>query len=189
MTQKLKYALLGFLVAALGLWGLAVTIPNTFADGDVVSSSKMNQNFQALKNAVDTLEAKVATLEDKLSAVGPGQKALASKDGAMGRALVRWNGGGSVSIDNDWSFNSSGAGIVPARTGTGTYQVDFLDLAATGTPFGTAVASTRDDTGVRCEAWSVKNESVTSPDVRVLVECRDAAGTLTDTSFRVLYVR
>ncbi|ADR37630.1 hypothetical protein Ocepr_2181 [Oceanithermus profundus DSM 14977] len=188
MTQKLKYALLGFLVAALGLWGLAVTIPNSFSSGEVVSAAKMNENFQALKTAVDTLEAKVAALEDKLSAVGPGQKALASKDGAMARALVRWNGT-SVSVDNLWSFNSSGSGITATRTGPGEYQVDFLDLAAANTPYGTAVASTRDNTGVRCEAWSVTNEGNTAPDVRVLVECRNPSGALTDTSFRVLYVR
>ncbi|WP_456413420.1 hypothetical protein, partial [Oceanithermus profundus] len=85
MLYKTKYVLLGVFVTALGLWGLAVTIPNTFSSGEVVSAAKMNENFQALKTAVDTLEAKVAALEDKLSAVGPGQKALASKDGAMAR--------------------------------------------------------------------------------------------------------
>ncbi|WP_457633818.1 hypothetical protein [Oceanithermus desulfurans] len=188
MLQKTKYTLFGIFLAALGLWGLAVTIPNSFSSGEVVSASKMNQNFQALKTAVDQLESKVVVLEDKLSAVGPGQKALASKEGAMGRALVRWDGS-TLSVDTNWSFNSSGGNITATRDGAGQYTVVFENLTDGNLPYGTVVASTRDDTGVRCDSWSLKNEGTWKPNVRVLVECRDASGTLTDATFRLLYVR
>ncbi|GEM90106.1 hypothetical protein [Oceanithermus desulfurans] len=188
MLQKTKYTLLGIFLAALGLWGLAVTIPNSFSSGEVLSAAKMNENFQALKAAVDQLESKVAAHEEKLSAVGPGQKALASQAGAMGRALVRWNGS-TLSVDMDWSFSSSGGNISATRDGTGQYTVVFENLTDGNLPYGTVVASTRDDTGVRCESWSLKNEGAWKPDVRILVECRNASGTLTDATFRLLYVR
>ena len=47
----------GFAFTVLGV-ALAVTIPNAFTSGQVVSSAQVNANFTALKTAVDALEAK-----------------------------------------------------------------------------------------------------------------------------------
>jgi hypothetical protein len=41
----------------LGMYALAVSIPNSFTAGDVVSAAKMNANFAAVKASIDTLEA------------------------------------------------------------------------------------------------------------------------------------
>ena len=181
MLQKTKYVLLGVFLSALGLWGLAVTIPNTFADGDVVSSSKMNENFQALKNAVDTLEAKLEAMN---------QKALVSAEGALGRALVRWDGqNATAAVDTTWSFNASGGQITVDRLSQGRYNVTFEGLAQGNKPFGTALAGSRDPAGGNCNVTTVKNEADNAPDVIVGVRCFDAAGALQDGDFRVLYIR
>jgi hypothetical protein len=47
---------MGAIVAA-GLWGEAVTIPNTFSAGEALSAAKLNANFSALGTAVTALEA------------------------------------------------------------------------------------------------------------------------------------
>ncbi|GIW34284.1 hypothetical protein [Meiothermus sp.] len=46
---------------AAGLSALAVTIPNSFSAGQVISAAALNANFTALKTAVDALEAKPTT--------------------------------------------------------------------------------------------------------------------------------
>lgn len=58
MNIHLKSFALGVSItlAALGVYALAVNLPNTFAAGDVISASKMNENFVALKSSVDSLE-------------------------------------------------------------------------------------------------------------------------------------
>ncbi len=195
MTQKLKYALLGFLVAALGLWGLAVTIPNTFADGDVVSSSKMNQNFQALKNAVDTLEAKVAALEtakadleSKLAAVTAGSLALPSRDGALGYYQALNTGG---PIGGAEYYNSSGGIIDPGYDPTThEYTVTFAGLGrggAAGSPGVTMVTAM----GAQVYKTSCKasvNDS--GSDAVVTVYCYELdTGDPTPSTFALLYVR
>ncbi|GEM90783.1 hypothetical protein [Oceanithermus desulfurans] len=168
MMQKTKYVLIGLFISALGLWGLAVTVPNSFSSGDVVSASKMNENFQALKSAVDALEAKVAFA-------------------AVGRALIRWNDP-DATVDTDWSLNTSGGAIEVERLSAGRYNVTFKDLAASQPPYGTALAGSRDFSGGHCNVTVVKEES-TYPDVVLGVRCFDEAGTLQDGVFRVVYLR
>jgi hypothetical protein len=55
-AKNLKHIVLGFALGSFGLAALAVTIPNTFTSGKVISSSEVNANFAALKNAVDALD-------------------------------------------------------------------------------------------------------------------------------------
>jgi hypothetical protein len=55
-SSNLKYFVMGAIVAA-GLWGEAVTIPNTFSAGEALSAAKLNANFSALGTAVTALEA------------------------------------------------------------------------------------------------------------------------------------
>lgn len=50
-NASLKYVLLTVTVLALGVWAAAVTIPNTFSEGEVLSASKMNENFDVLASA------------------------------------------------------------------------------------------------------------------------------------------
>lgn len=45
----------------------ALDIPHTFEPGDPVSASSMNQNFDAVKSEVETLQTMVAELQDELA--------------------------------------------------------------------------------------------------------------------------
>ena len=122
MLQKTKYIFLGIFLAALGLWGLAVTIPNSFSSGDVVSASKMNQNFQALKAAVDQLEGKLTDLETTMTALQAEQDGLPTRQG-FPRAYVHVHSDGTV-LD---AFSTTGASISASHPSTGKYDINFGD--------------------------------------------------------------
>src|SRR6187551_3215285 len=64
MNSKL-YTHLGMAGALLipALAVAAVDIPHMFKGGDRVSASEMNQNFEAMAEAIEALEAKVEALE------------------------------------------------------------------------------------------------------------------------------
>ena len=115
MLQKTKYTLFGIFLAALGLWGLAVTIPNSFSSGEVVSAAKMNQNFQALKAAVDQLESKVAALEGKWDN-------LPTRQGYP-RAYVSVDENGTILEQ----FSATGATISVTYSPVGRYEISFGD--------------------------------------------------------------
>ena len=122
MLQKTKYTLFGIFLAALGLWGLAVTIPNSFSSGDVVSASKMNQNFQALKAAVNQMEGKLTDLETTMTALQAEQDGLPTRQG-FPRAYVYVDTDGTV-LDQ---FSTTGATISANNPSTGKYNIDFGD--------------------------------------------------------------
>ncbi len=115
MFGNAKSFMLGVFVTALGLWALAVVVPNTFQSGDVVSSSKVNENFRALADAVTALEA-------KLSQVSEAQKALPSQNGTF--AYLRVAADGSTVAP----FNPSGGSITVEKTGDGEYEITFENL-------------------------------------------------------------
>jgi hypothetical protein len=64
MNINLKINLKSFALGAsltlglLGAYSLAVTVPNLFAAGDVISAAKMNANFAALEAEVNALKSK-----------------------------------------------------------------------------------------------------------------------------------
>jgi hypothetical protein len=60
---QLRTVLLAITALGLLVWGAAVTIPNSFSDGDVISAGEMNANFAAVKTAVDANESAVAALQ------------------------------------------------------------------------------------------------------------------------------
>jgi len=164
VLQKTKYVLLGVFLSALGLWGLAVTIPNSFSSGEVVSASKMNQNFQALKTAVDALEA-------KLSEVQAGQKALTSAAGVLAYArqdqgILRqsFNPAGNVAL----AFGAGNKSAIFTFSG-----LDLSDAAVLVTPGRLGYA----DQGLACR---VEDVVFNGSDSTVTVECvtvRDVTGT------------
>jgi hypothetical protein len=63
MKTNLKSFALGASLALglLGVYALAVNIPNSFTAGDVISAAKMNANFTATKTAIDVLEGSKVT--------------------------------------------------------------------------------------------------------------------------------
>jgi Phage Tail Collar Domain len=78
MTSNLKAFTLGvsLTLASLGLYALAASLPNIFSSGEVISASKMNENFLALKASVDKLEAASARFgtNTSLAANGAGSQ-------------------------------------------------------------------------------------------------------------------
>jgi hypothetical protein len=68
---NLKSFALGISVAisALGIYALAMSIPNTFSAGTSISSGQVNANFAAVKTAVDALEAKFPVAAANLAAL------------------------------------------------------------------------------------------------------------------------
>ncbi len=65
-----KFNVLGVgLALALPTAAVAVTLPNTFNEGDVISATEMNANFNALSGAVDSLVERVDVLENNKPAL------------------------------------------------------------------------------------------------------------------------
>ncbi len=54
MIKYIKYIILGL---SFSVCASAEPVPNIFNSGDLVSSSKINENFQALADRIDTLSA------------------------------------------------------------------------------------------------------------------------------------
>jgi len=173
--QKLKYLVLGAVLASIGLWALAVTLPHTFSPGDEIKSAEMNANFQALKSAVDDLEA-------KLSAVQAAQKALPSKSGQLGYVWVKRDG----TVNPTYAFMSNGNTPTVNKTGAGTYEVTFsgFNLVGGHVQVTTYVQDAPDQDNIcAIDVWTATT---------VTVQCVDSdagAGTLQDTSFTILVLR
>jgi len=174
-VQRTKYFVLGALLATMGLWGLAVTLPHNFSAGQEIKAAEMNANFQALKNAVDALEA-------KLSAVQAAQKALPSKTGQLGYAWVRRTG----TIGSGYTFMSNGNTPTVTKTGVGTYTVRFpgFNLGGGHVQVTTYVEDPADQDNIcAIDSWGGEY---------VYVNCVDSdagAGSLQDTSFTILVLK
>ncbi len=170
-VAKIKYLVLGALLASIGLWALAVTLPHTFNSGDEIKSAEMNANFQALKAAVDALES-------KLAAVSAGMRALPS---ASGKAAYVWVYS-SGTADTYYNFNSAGGTITATKTGTGKYSVTIPGFGKAGNVQVTAYGGAGPHCGVL--AWGASGS-----DGRVHVRCFDAAGNLVDSAFTLFALR
>ncbi|MCH8497165.1 MAG: hypothetical protein LAT63_01685 [Marinobacter sp.] len=82
MNKRWQY-IPGVLLLALGSLPLVgqVTIPHTFVAGDKASAAQVNANFDALKDAVEVLQARVQQLEDEL------QSGLSQLEGTLQSGL------------------------------------------------------------------------------------------------------
>lgn len=163
-----------FLSAAVGY--AVVTIPNTFTAGTTASADEVNENFAALKTAVDALEARL----DGLGSNPP----MPSASGVLGYASISFDGSTASK-----SFNSSGGAITLSSPHiTGVYGISFAGLG-NGTSQSGNVQVTMLDllTAVGCIAT---DESIAPfTDVDILIGCFDSVGTLTDASVSVAYMR
>ena len=75
--NQFRYLLLMVTVVALvGVSALALTVPNTFVSGEVISAAEMNANFAAVEAAVTALETQLAEVQASRPVVahakGPG---------------------------------------------------------------------------------------------------------------------
>jgi hypothetical protein len=172
MKTNLKSFALGasLTLGLLGVYALAVSIPNFFTAGDVISAAKMNANFEAMKTAIDALEAKVATLETKTASLESFRTGLASAKGSI-RAFAVVNGVASPStIVNQ--FTSDGATITLSRTAVGRYRLTIP---------GESIFIQSDPVVLTGVGDAVCGYSSVFGDL--LVECRNLAGTDVDTVF------
>lgn len=183
-ASNLKSFALGFGIAisALGLYALAATL-NTFASGDVVSSSKINENFTnlntdvvAASTAAVTANTGVTTLNTKVTAL-EAKKVLPARGAFYAYAFV-----GDVigTVNSLYSFNPLGT-ITVAKPSTGRYIVTFG---------GTVNDSASDKfirhvqvTGYGDNSNFCKIVKYVAPDVTV--QCYTLAGVLVDNSFDI----
>jgi hypothetical protein len=84
--NKVKQFALGVAIVASGMVAAALTLPNLFAAGDGLSAKKLNDNFAALKTAVDALEAPNSVTTAKIA------------DGAVTAAKIKDEPGGGQGI-------------------------------------------------------------------------------------------
>jgi hypothetical protein len=165
MKTNLKSFALGasLTIGLLGVYALAVNIPNIFASGDVISAAKMNENFAAMKTAVDALEAKTATLQ--------AGKSLPARDGYNAYALISLPTG---TPDDNYAFNPAGT-ITVNNASPGVYIIVFN---GTHPPIRNVQVSPFGSTTNTCRINSWENSSVS-------VTCFTLAGAVANTQFTI----
>ena len=131
MKTNLKSFALGASLALglLGVYALAVSIPNIFAGGEVISAAKMNANFEALKTAVNALEANSAqptTASFKVSGL-TGQTNTTAKTYSQFNVTAPGPGKLLVNMSIPMFLN------LPAPPTSGSFKVGLCDAADTGT--------------------------------------------------------
>lgn len=124
-------------ITALGLlvWGAAVTIPNSFSDGDVISASEMNANFAAVKAAVDANESAVASLQTA-------QPGAAQVLGSTGSTSVDTTMGSVLSLDvtapaTGYAVVTAAGEVALAHTSGTTTYINQIGIGPTATSLPT----------------------------------------------------
>jgi hypothetical protein len=166
-------ALLAGLVVPTTLFASTVVLPHTFVGGSTASASEVNENFQALADAVNDNDARIAALE----AVHP----LPSAYGEVGYATTS-DALGTLS----GSFNSAGGVVTVTDPGSG-YLVTFEDLSC---PLGEGAATVVpyvSSTSLACRVE--RQEDNAFGNCELLVRCFDSEGSVRDGAISVLYVR
>jgi hypothetical protein len=107
MNINLKINLKSFALGAslmlglLGVYGLAVAIPNIFTAGDVISATKMNANFAALEAEVNALKSKNLEFEafKNAASTAKGTVRVSAAVGVTGTVLNQYSSvGGSITV-------------------------------------------------------------------------------------------
>ncbi len=142
--KNLKYFVLGAAIVAAGLSALAVTIPNSFSAGQVISAAALNANFAALKTAVDALEAKPTTGLLRTTAIPVTCESVATFSGTY------------VKIADLGTFNKQAADSTIELTYSGRLYVQSL-TSSNGAVFELRVNNTPTATG-RIRALVRSNE-------------------------------
>jgi hypothetical protein len=169
MNINLKSFVLGasLTLGTLGMYALAVSIPNVFAAGDVISATKMNANFAALEAEINALKSKNLEFETFKNAA-PNAKGTV-------RALASIAGNGTVFKQ----YSSAGGTITVTKSASvaGVYSVVIPGVGfnlAEDTVLVTPVNSTR----VVCSTTELSNQN------GIFVECFNIVdGTPANTNF------
>lgn len=139
--KNLKYFALGAAIVAAGLGAMAVTIPNTFNAGDVISASGINANFTAVKTAVDALEAPNSVTTAKIAANAVNKDKISDEPGqnqAVNSGTTALDG--SIQVVQAVVINAPAAGFVLVSASaevilshtTGTASTVQFGVSATG---------------------------------------------------------
>ncbi len=100
-----KIVLLGLTLSIpILLYSAPITIPVTFADGNVLTAAQLNQNFTAILNKINELDAAITSLTDRVNGSGN----LLYPDGINGEAvteIVTDSSGYTVPVGEDFVYN------------------------------------------------------------------------------------
>jgi hypothetical protein len=168
---KLGYVL-ATIVALTLVWGAALTIPNTFVAGEVISATAMNENFAAVAAAMEALETQVAAQQAQLEALAA-LTTLPGRDGYFAYAWVN-----ATTPDGFYSFNPEGE-ITMESIATGRYIVSFSEPGAP--PIRNVMVAAYGSTANYCKVDFWSNH-------RVWVRCFNAAGNAADSLFNIWVV-
>jgi hypothetical protein len=121
--KNLKYFAMGAAIVAAGLGAMAITIPNSFSAGQVISAATLNANFTAIKTAVDALEAAITGKQNRVTgncAVGQYIRSI-NEDGTVDCG----NPGAFGQIRGDGSLRGGALNVAAVTKGTGEYCITF----------------------------------------------------------------
>lgn len=121
--KNLKYFVMGAAIVAAGLGAMAVTIPNSFSAGQVISAAALNANFAAIKTAVDALEAAVPGKQNRVSGTCAAGQYIrtVNEDGTV----VCGNPGAFGQVRGDGSLRGGALNVAAVTKGTGEYCITF----------------------------------------------------------------
>lgn len=160
------------IVLLLAVWGAAVSIPNTFSSGDVVSSGLINDNFTTLATAVTGVETFTGNLAGAPCTAGQAIAAVGST--GLPSCVAVSGGAGLTSVTHDGSLVGAGTAGSPLKVAVPlnltTFSSKALELNGSGTGVGNAtLRSINNGTGIA--AW-LQTDSTGSTDTTLGISQR-----------------
>jgi D-ribose pyranose/furanose isomerase RbsD len=168
MNINLKSFALGASLALglLGVYALAVTVPNVFAAGDVISAAKMNANFAALEAEVNALKSKNLEFETFKNA------APTAKGTVRVSAAVSFSG----TVLNQYSSAGGTITVTKAAVQAGLYSVVIPGIGFK-LKDDTVLVTPVNSTNKVCSATELDNQD------GIYVTCNNLDGTPANTNF------
>jgi microcystin-dependent protein len=106
-----------------------VAVPNTFADNDTLSATRMNANFATLQSGMNALAATVTTLQGSLSNAVPPGTVVAYAGTVPPKGWVRCNGDSYDPRHPDYAALFAAIGTVYGGDGVSSFVVPDLQAA------------------------------------------------------------
>lgn len=128
--RNLKYFVMGAAIVAAGLGAFAITLPAAFTSGEVLTAAKLNLYFDAIRTAIDALEANGSVNTSKIADGAATTAKLA--DGAVTAAKTADEPG----FNTISAFSGTAAGLTTTATG-----ITNITLAAPAAGFAMVTAN------------------------------------------------
>lgn len=145
----------------------ASPITDTFADGDTLTATKLNNT----KDAVNDNDSRITAVEDTQSSqISIKQLGYAWANSASPLA--------EYTPDTTYSYNSSGQGITISKGSTGNYIVTFAGLAGDGGTVSVTSYGGGNNNTCNVSSWSGSNWQVD-------VQCFTPTGDAVDSQFTI----